>query len=96
MGTRGKSYHKYPISLTFKIPRYPDKTSAQKIRKYRIERDLKQKDLAKFLRVDEMTIVNWELGRTKPRNMLADRVNKLLGAEIYPLQASVLLGVKIK
>jgi len=48
------------------------------------------------LKVDEMTIVNWELDKTKPRNMLANRVNRLLGTEIYPIQASALLGAKLK
>jgi len=39
------------------------------------------------LDVDEMTIHNWELERTKPGNMLANRINSLLGIEIYPIKA---------
>ncbi|MBI4706862.1 MAG: helix-turn-helix transcriptional regulator [Candidatus Omnitrophica bacterium] len=96
MGNRSQPFHKHPIKLTFKISRYPDKTSGQKIRKYRLERELKQIELARLLKVDEMTIVNWELDKTKPRDMLANRVNRLLGTEIYPIQTSALLGVKLK
>ncbi len=66
------------------------------MRKYRFERDLKQVDLARLLNVDEMTVVNWELNRTKPRKILADRVNNRLGVEIFPMQASDLLERGIK
>ena len=66
------------------------------MRKYRFERDLKQVDLARLLNVDEMTVVNWELNRTKPRKILADRVNNRLGVEIFPMQASNLLERGIK
>jgi DNA-binding XRE family transcriptional regulator len=66
------------------------------MRKYRFERDLKQVDLARLLNVDEMTIVNWELNRTKPRKILADRVNNRLGVEIFPMQASDLSERGIK
>jgi DNA-binding XRE family transcriptional regulator len=31
-----------------------------------VERGLFQRDLDKLIGVDEMTIVNWEKGRTKP------------------------------
>ena len=96
MGTRSKSHHKPALRLTFRISRYPDKTPGQKIRKYRLERDLKQVDLAKLLNVDEMTVVNWESNRTKPRRMLADRVNKRLEVEIFPVQAPDLLKIGIK
>ena len=66
------------------------------MRKYRFERDLKQVDLARLLNVDEMTVVNWELNHTKPRKILADRVNKRLEIEIFPTQASDLLERGIK
>ena len=66
------------------------------MRKYRFERDLKQVDLARLLNVDEMTVVNWELNRTKPRKILADRVNNRLGIEIFPMPASDLLERGIK
>jgi len=84
---RIRPLNKPPIKLTFRISRYPDKTPGQKIRKYRLENELKQVDLAKLLNVDEMTIHNWELERTKPGNMLANRINNLLGIEIYPIKA---------
>ena len=55
-----------PIRLWFRISRYSDKTLGDKIRKHRLENGLKQVELAKKLGVNEMTIVNWELGRTVP------------------------------
>jgi len=42
-----------------------------------------------------MTIVNWELNHTKPRKTLADRINKRLGIEIYPMNVSNLLGEEV-
>jgi len=49
-------------------PSYPrsPKTLGEYIRKWRMEKGLFQKELAKKLGVAEMTIVNWEKGRTKP------------------------------
>ena len=77
MGNRSHLFHKQPIKLTFRISRYPDKTLGDRIRKYRLERGLKQVDLAKRLRIDEMTIVNWELDRTRPRKSHIRKLSKL-------------------
>jgi len=52
------------------------------MRKYRLEKGLKQIDLARYSRVDEMTIVNWELDRTKPVKTYTDRLKKHLGVKI--------------
>ena len=41
-----------------------------------------QVDLAKKLDVDEMTIVNWELDKTKPRKAYANRLKKHLGVAV--------------
>jgi len=38
-----------------------------------------QVDLAKMLGVNEMTIVNWEKGRTKPIKQYLERLEKILG-----------------
>jgi uncharacterized damage-inducible protein DinB len=45
---------------------WTDPTLAERIRKWRLERGLFQVDLAKRVGVSEMTIVNWEKGRTNP------------------------------
>jgi len=49
------------------------------IRKWRLERGLFQVDLAKRIGVSEMTIVNWEKGRTKPIKQNFERLKKILG-----------------
>jgi len=38
-----------------------------------------QTDLAKMIGVNEMTIVNWEKGRTKPIKQYLERLEKILG-----------------
>jgi DNA-binding XRE family transcriptional regulator len=50
-------------SITFRISRHPEGTFGEKIRKFRLEQGLRQKDLAIVLGVNETTIVNWELDR---------------------------------
>lgn len=67
-----------PLILTFNVPRYPSDTLGQRIRKARLERGLYQRDLAKELGVDEMTIVNWERGKTVPRATYCDRIREHL------------------
>ena len=54
----------------------------EKIRKFRLERGLRQKDLAILLGVNEMTIVNWELDRRKPAKRQAERLGELTGIEV--------------
>ena len=50
-----------------------------RIKKWRLEQGLIQKDLAKLIGVDEMTIVNWEKGRTKPIKQNLEKLEKILG-----------------
>ena len=47
-----------------------------------MEKGLKQTDLAKRLRVDEMTIVNWERGRTVPRKAYNYRLRQYLDIKV--------------
>jgi len=49
------------------------------MRKWRLERGLFQVDLAKMIGVSEMTILNWEKGRTKPIKQYFERLEKILG-----------------
>jgi len=50
-----------------------------KLRKTRLDLGLSQREFAVILGVNEMTIVNWELSKTKPRNMakLEDELRRL-------------------
>ena len=36
--------------------------------------------MAKTIRVDEMTIVDWETGKTKPTEKNIERIKEILGA----------------
>ncbi len=53
--------------ITFRVSRHQVRTLGEKIRKKRLVMGLKQVELASLLGVHEMTIVNWETGKTKPR-----------------------------
>jgi ribosome-binding protein aMBF1 (putative translation factor) len=71
----------HPLVVTLRMSLHPDQTLGERIRKWRLERGLFQVDLAKRLHVDEMTIVNWEKGRTKPTRKNLEGLQKLLGIE---------------
>jgi len=58
---------------------HPDQTLGDRIKKWRLEQGLFQRDLAKIIGVDEMTIVNWEKGRTKPIKQNSEKLEKILG-----------------
>ena len=68
-----------PLVITLRLPLYPDQTLGERIKKWRLERGLFQVDLAKKIGVSEMTIVNWEKGRTKPIKQYFERLKKILG-----------------
>jgi ribosome-binding protein aMBF1 (putative translation factor) len=57
------------------------------IKKRRIEQGLFQVDLAKMVGVNEMTIVNWEKGRTKPAKKNLERLEKVSDDSKSPLQS---------
>jgi ribosome-binding protein aMBF1 (putative translation factor) len=69
----------HPLVVTLRISRYPAKTLAECIRKWRLERGLLQVDLAKMVGVNEMTILNWVKGRTKPTRRNWERIKEILG-----------------
>jgi predicted transcriptional regulator len=62
------------LVITFRISKYPAVTFGDYIRKWRLEQGLFQRDLAKVIGVDEMTIVNWETGKTKPAKNNLERI----------------------
>jgi len=63
----------HPLVITFRVSKYPTRTLGEHIKKWRLERRLYQKGLAKKL-VWMITIVNLEKGRTKPRKRNLERV----------------------
>ena len=56
-----------PFVLSFSVSRYPSDTYGKYIKKARLEKGLKQVDVARAIGVDEMTIVNWERYDTLPK-----------------------------
>jgi transcriptional regulator with XRE-family HTH domain len=64
--------------ITLRISIYPDRTLGERIKKWRLERGLFQRDLAKLIGVDEMTIVNWEKGRTKPSKEHIEKLETIM------------------
>ena len=74
-----QSYKKFALKLTFKISRYPNETLGQKIKKLRLEKGLKQVELAVFLGVSEYTVRNWEKGRTQPSGEFLRQIEGIFG-----------------
>ncbi len=75
---------KKPLVITIRIPLYPDypdRTLGERIKKWRLEQDLLQVDLAKKIGVSEMTIVNWEKDRAKPTRRNLGKIKEILGVE---------------
>jgi transcriptional regulator with XRE-family HTH domain len=66
------------LVITIRLSLYPDRTLGERIKKWRLERGLFQRNLAKLIGVDEMTIVNWEKGRTKPTKKNLEQLQKIL------------------
>jgi len=54
------------LVLSFSTSRYPAETFGEDIRKARLEKGLRQVDLAKSAGLDEMTLVRWEKSDRKP------------------------------
>ena len=69
-----------PLVITLRLSRHPDRTLGEQIKKWRLERGLFQKDLAKMIGVNEMTIVNWEKGRALPTEKNIEGIKEILGA----------------
>jgi transcriptional regulator with XRE-family HTH domain len=67
------------LVITLRLPLYPELTLGNRVRKWRLERGLFQVDLAKRVGVSEMTIVNWEKGRTRPTKKNFKRLKGIMG-----------------
>ena len=69
----------HPLVITIRLSLHPDRTLGEPVKKWRLEQGLFQRDLARLIGVDEMTIVNWEKGKTKPIKQYLERLEKILG-----------------
>jgi len=92
--------HFYDVTLTAKKSQnqaYPKslETIGDHLRKKRLDLKLFQKDVAKAIGVDTLTVCNWENNLTSPRIYLLPKVYSFLGYN--PLQSNAnSLGEKIK
>lgn len=71
----------HPLVITLRVSLYPDRTLGERIKKWRLEQGLFQRDLDMKIGVDVMTIVNWEKRRTKPTKKNLERIRMILGFE---------------
>ena len=84
MLTHAVANYKKPkaLRISFRVSRHPSRTIGNRIRKRRLEMGLKQVELAKLLDVHEMTIVNWEKGKTSPSGRHLKLVNRFLKGDL--------------
>ncbi len=77
-----------PLVLSFSISRHPSGTFGEYIRKARLEKGLKQSEVAQTIRVNEGTVVNWERRDDLPPQGLAKvaRLCDLLGLNVDELR----------
>jgi DNA-binding XRE family transcriptional regulator len=75
----------HPLVITLRLLLHPDRTLGEHIKKWRLEQGLFQRDLAKLIGVDEMTIVNLEKGKTRPTKKNSEKLKTILGAELEPI-----------
>lgn len=72
------------LKLRAKKPRpgYPaePRTLGEQLKKWRLDRGLRQVELARLLGVDEMTVVYWERGKHRPRVSHLPGIHRLIGA----------------
>jgi predicted transcriptional regulator len=74
----------HPLVIDLRMSLHPARALGERIKKWRLEQGLFQRDLAKLVGVDEMVIVNWEKGRTKPTRRNLGRIKKILGGYKAP------------
>lgn len=73
------NYKNYtPLVITLRLPIYPDRSLGERIKEWRLEKLLLQRNLAEKIGVNEMTIVNWEKG-TKPAKGSLEKLEAVIG-----------------
>jgi len=72
----------HPLVVNLRMSLHPDRTLGERIRKWRLEQGLFQRDVAKIIGVDEMTIVNWERNWTGATEENLIRMEAMLKFEL--------------
>ncbi len=77
-----------PLVLSFSVSRHPAATFGEYIRKARLEKGLKQDDVARAVGINEGTVVNWEKRPDFPPQGLAKvaRLCDMLGLNLGELR----------
>ncbi len=83
MLNRAVANHKntHPLVIDLRMSLHQDRTLEERIKKWRLEQGLLQRNLAKIIGVNEMTIVNWEKGRVRPTKRNLEKLRALFGFE---------------
>jgi len=68
----------HPLVITLRMFLHPDRTLGERIKKWRVERGLFLKELARMIGVGEMTIVDWEKGGIRLIKWNLEKLNKIL------------------
>ncbi|MBL7223695.1 MAG: helix-turn-helix transcriptional regulator [Candidatus Brocadiae bacterium] len=78
-----------PVPRSVLERRYPSDTNSfgQHFRKLRMDAGLQIRELARAACLHEMTIINWEHGRSKPRRRSWERVRHVLGLNGMPVDS---------
>jgi transcriptional regulator with XRE-family HTH domain len=71
-------------------------TIGDHIKKIRLDRGLRQRDVAKIIGVDPFTILNWETGATNTKFRYLPAINRFLGDNPCPVPPDSPLGVWLK
>lgn len=77
----------YPKSLT---------TIGDHLRKVRLDRGLRQRDVAGIIGADPFTVLNWETGATNPKLRYLPAIIRFLGYNPIPVDPALPLQVKLK
>ncbi len=67
--------------VLYTVSRYPAESYGERIRQKRLELGLTQRDLAKSLGADKMSVLNWENDKHLPAARFQRRIKKILGVE---------------
>jgi ribosome-binding protein aMBF1 (putative translation factor) len=70
----------YSLAMILRLSLYPDRNLGERIKKWRLERRLFQRELPEMIWVNEMTIVNWKKGETNPTKKNLEKLKTILGA----------------
>jgi DNA-binding XRE family transcriptional regulator len=65
-----------PLSITFKVSKYPQETLGQLLRKLRLKKGLEQWELARKLRVNRNSVCEWEKDRKRPSRESMEKLAK--------------------